>query len=101
MMKIYIWDNTNQPEWHVGMAMCEDGHVLASHCSSSIGWLKRDMGLYPDICKWKHDKYSEHCPDGYELVWIENPKASPELDAAYELNQVLAESTKETEETTA
>ncbi len=87
MKKIFIFDNTGQREWHVGIALCEDGTFLASHCSSSIGFCKHDMGLFPDQCKWKHDLYEKHCPDGYELEWVDNPKTHEGLKAAYELNQ--------------
>ena len=85
--QIYIWDNTGTPSWHVGIAICEDGHVLAQHCSSTLAWLKNDMGLNPEICKWKHDKYEAHCPDGYELVFVEH--TDPRLEAALEKNKLL------------
>jgi len=30
-----------------------------------------DMGLHSD---WKHEKYNEHYPDGFELEWVEQSK---------------------------
>lgn len=45
-----------------------DNEVIASHFSSSESWARHDIGLTSD---WKHDKYRERFPDGYELVWGE------------------------------
>lgn len=51
----------------VGVALAEDGHALASHLSSSRGFLRMDMSLtkYTD---WKTKEYEAHYPTGYELV---------------------------------
>lgn len=68
------------------LALCEDGHCLGQHLSSSEGWAKHDIGITSDM---KHDSYKQHCPDGYDLVWLDNPEDSDELKAAYTLNQEL------------
>jgi len=68
------------------IAMCDDGYVLASHISSSECWAKHDIGI---TSEWKHEFYNEHCPDGFELVWIDNPAGDPELAAAYVLHQEI------------
>lgn len=52
----------------VGYALCEDGHCLARHFSSGVDWSKHDMGITSD---WKHNIYKEHCPEGYDLEWID------------------------------
>ncbi len=51
----------------ISCAMTEDGEVLAEHLSSSESWARHDMGLESD---WKHDRYRERFPDGYELLWV-------------------------------
>lgn len=87
--KIYCWVNSGRgTEWQVVMAMAEDGHALASHCSSSEYFAKHDIGLTSD---WKHDTYAKHYPDGYELVWVDDarPGECPGLDEAYAKNQAL------------
>jgi hypothetical protein len=48
--------------------------------SSSDGFAHHDIGLTSD---WKHDKYKERYPDGYELVWVDAPKDSADLMAAH------------------
>lgn len=63
--------------------MTENGVVLATHLSSSIEWSKHDLGLTSD---WKHHIYSEACPDGYELVWIDEPHKDPRWKDAIALN---------------
>lgn len=83
---------------NVVIALCEDGHCLAQHLSSNEGFAKHDIGLTSD---WKHDNYKEHCPDGYELIWLDEPQDSKEIDAAYELNQQLREADNATKLATA
>lgn len=70
----------------MGYALAEDGTGIASHLSSSVGFAKHDMGLSSD---WKHEHYREHAPDGYELVWIDDPKNDPRWLAVLELNRQI------------
>jgi hypothetical protein len=86
--KIFVWVNSGRgTDWQFGVALAEDGTCLASHVSSSRDWFLHDMGVLPD--GWKHDKYREHYPDGYEVVEVpEGEEAThPGLLAAYALNQ--------------
>jgi hypothetical protein len=81
MAKIYCFIEGEWGDSDVSViAVAEDGHVLARHVSSSEGWAQHDIGIGSE---WKHDKYREHYPDGYELVWGEPP---PEV---IERNQAL------------
>ena len=75
----------------MGYALGEDGQGLASHLSSGIGYSKHDMGLTSD---WKHDIYKETYPQGYELVWIDDPDNSEEWKKAISLNKTKKESAK-------
>ena len=85
--KIYCFINSGKGSaWIVVVALCEDGYCLAEHCSSNEGWAKHDIGIGSD---WKHEHYREHCPEGYELVWIEDASNSPELNAACAKNKEL------------
>jgi hypothetical protein len=88
--KIYCFINSGKgTDWIIVIALCEDGHCLANHCSSNEYWAQHDIGINSD---WKHDNYKKHCPDGYELIWIDDASTSKEIDEAYELNQQLAKS---------
>jgi len=88
MKKIFCFINGgNGSDWFNVLALCEDGHCLAQHVSSSEWWAKIDIGVNSDR---QHDQYKEHCLDGYELVWIDDPANSAELAAAYAKNQELA-----------
>ena len=84
--KLFVW--TTPAPWgdsdRAAYAMLEDGRAIASHLSSNDEWAKHDMGITSD---WKHDTYQQYCPDGYELVWVDDPDKNPEWQAAFALNQ--------------
>lgn len=85
----YEWGNKFRPHHDVvGQALAEDGTGLASHLSSSEDWSRHDMGLTGD---WKHDIYDEHYPQGYELIWIDDPHTDPRWQAALALNKAKHE----------
>lgn len=85
MTKIYCFVNSGKgTDWQAVMAMAEDGKVVGNHISSSKGWAKHDIGITSD---WKHDDYQKNYPEGYELIWLDNPETSEELKLAYEKNQ--------------
>lgn len=56
----------------LGVQVCaiteEDGELIASHCCSSEYYAKHDIGIESD---WKHEKYKDKYPEGYELIWID------------------------------
>jgi len=68
----------------MGYALAENGEGLASHLSSNISFSKHDMGLTSD---WKHDHYAKCFPEGYELIWIDNPDTDERWLKACELNK--------------
>ena len=68
----------------MGSALAEDGCGLAGHLSSSVEYAKHDMGLTSD---WKHDVYREHCPDGFELEWVDDVETHEGWRAALALNR--------------
>lgn len=87
--KIYIVSYPNQLEDDsnvVSFALCEDGYIVAKQISSNIEWAKHDMGL---TSNWKHKDYAKHCPDGYELEYVDYGKQSEHIgfQIAYALNQ--------------
>lgn len=98
--KIYCFIQREGPGSVSVAAMCEDGHVLAEHFSSNVSWAHHDIGITSD---WQHDKYSTHCPYGFELIWIETPEAMRQMTNkagplynAYLKNQELAKEAKAT-----
>ncbi len=94
--KIFCFVNSGiNTNWQNVLAMCEDGVCLGNHISSNEGWAKIDIG-YADDSNPKHEKYTKHCPDGYELIWIDTIQVkeqfnnkSGELYKAYLKNQEL------------
>jgi hypothetical protein len=86
--KIYCFINSGKgTDWVTALALAEDGHCLASHDSSCDAWAHHDIGHTSD---WKHEEYRKHYPDGYEVEWVEDPRAHAGLAAAYAKNQELA-----------
>ena len=68
MKKIYCFVNEINSVGYIVTAYAEDGKHLAGHCSSSKGWAMHDIGINSN---WKHDRYKEKYPKGYELIWLE------------------------------
>lgn len=69
--KIFAFINGGGGDMLFASAISEDGYSLSEHCSSSIGWAKHDMGIGSD---WKHDEYSKHYPQGWDLEWVDKPR---------------------------
>lgn len=63
----------------VSIALAEDGELLAQHMSSNETWAQYDMGINSGR---KHDKYQEHYPCGYNLLWCD--AMDPRVEAAYQ-----------------
>jgi hypothetical protein len=66
-----------------GRAIAEDGTILTQHTSSSQGFAERDLGHLPGTFQeLRHAKFAEHYPDGFETVWVDDPKNHEGLRAA-------------------
>jgi hypothetical protein len=52
----------------VATALAEDGRFLGKQISSSPEWAQRDMGPGGHF----DDRYAKACPEGYEIVWVED-----------------------------
>jgi hypothetical protein len=92
--KIYVFCNSCQHKWHGGIAMAEDGNVLAQHLSSNHTFVQMDLGVISGS-HWRtqHEKYDEHYPDGWEIVYLEGAEEITNhhgLQEAFRLNQLLA-----------
>lgn len=87
MGKIYVFCNNRgcdgRGDWHEMAAYAEDGTYLAGHLCSHHGWAAHDMGIHPD--GWKRDLYAAHYPDGFEVVWVQEPATHEGLQAAFRL----------------
>ncbi len=70
--KIYGFVNgsTNSGDVMV-RSISEDGVWLAGHLCSDASWGPHDIGVTSD---WQHDHYAKYYPDGFEVIWCENPK---------------------------
>jgi hypothetical protein len=92
--RIYCWINSGAgTEWVMSVALAEDGACLGQHCSSSDGFARMDIGYVEPLGpvsgpgQEKRRRFAEHYPDGYELVWVDDPLHHEGLGAAYALNQ--------------
>lgn len=74
------WDDVPNPPM-MGYALTTDGAGVLSHFSSSLDYSKHDLTVLH-----KRD-YDEMYPDGYELVWIDNPENDERWQAALKLNR--------------
>lgn len=69
-MKIYGFFNSNQEFGDaVGVAITEDGQVLATHVSSNESWSRNDLGMNGEPSP-KHAAYDEACPEGWECEFV-------------------------------
>lgn len=75
----------------MGQAVREDGVPLTSHLSSDVTWAKHDLGLTGN---WKHEIYQEKCPEGYELIWIDDPHTDPRWQDVLAKNKALEAAAK-------
>lgn len=78
--KIYCFINGGTDYFLDVAALAEDGNHLAGHASSNIYYAMHDIGIESD---WKHDNYKKHYPDGYELVWIDDPEVALKEDEGF------------------
>lgn len=99
--KIYVWCNSCAHEWHVFMALSEDGVALAGHVCSDHGFAYHDMGIDED--GWKRDVYAAHYPDGFEVELIERESVMthPGLAAALAANKARMEKSTASDQPTA
>lgn len=66
--KIMLADGTPDPHNVVGIALCEDGRILATE-KTNLDMVKHSMGI---ISEAFHSRYEIAChPFGYELEWID------------------------------
>jgi hypothetical protein len=78
--KIYCFINGGFDDWLRVAAVSEDGVGLAGHTSSSYFWAKNDIGITSD---WKHENYQKHYPNGFELVWLDDPEKTLQEDETF------------------
>lgn len=90
--KIFCFIETVNNFGYIVTALSEDGDVLASHASSSEGYAKHDIGIGSN---WKHDRYKEKYPDGYELIWLTQKELEgDDFQKAFACNQGKAQAAK-------
>jgi hypothetical protein len=71
---IYISLSSERGDWHSGVAIAEDGTVLASKSLSSRRFLRKDLGSRP--------AYRAHFPGGFEVVEVWNAQKHEGLQEA-------------------
>ncbi len=69
-MKIYGFFNSNEEFTDaVGVAISEDGRVIATHVSSNESFCKIDLGM-DGKSKQKHAAYDKAYPDGWDFEFV-------------------------------
>ncbi len=93
--RIYIFSNVRGGGDGVCYAMAEDGNVLGSHWCSHESYAPIDLGLTRDYRPDRHETYTKHYPDGYEMVFVRAAEVEKHvgLMRAFELNKALASRT--------
>lgn len=87
MHKIYCYGREH-PCGYLAESLGDDGHGLAQHCCSHVGYARRDLGM--DGSTWKHEQYDKHFgPGNWELEWVNDVKTHAGWQAALKLNQAL------------
>lgn len=97
MNKIYCFINSGSVGWYSVVGLAEDGHCLSGHLSSDEYWARHDIGI---TSNWKHEEYKKHYPDGYELVWLDEPMEDEGFRISAELNEKLGKEAELSEEQT-
>lgn len=56
-------------------ALDESGERLACHISSSVAWAQKDIGyIEGGHCEYRREIYAQKYPDGYALIWLDEPQ---------------------------
>lgn len=97
MNKIYCFINGGNVSWYNVAALAEDGNYLSGHLSSNEHWARHDIGITSD---WKHEEYKKHYPDGYELIWLDEPMEDEGFKLAVQKNEELGLEAELSEEQT-
>lgn len=95
MPKIYLFCYPYDEHDFAGLAIAEDGTLLAGHLSSSVDFSKHDMGF---TSNWKHEEYKVHYPEGFELEWVDDPNNHEGLASANKLRKAAQQNVQRTGE---
>lgn len=68
---IYGFNNGSVGRWGdvIGIAINEDGDILAQHACSNEGYMPHDLGCV-EGSTWQQDRYMERYPDGYRVEFV-------------------------------
>lgn len=91
---IYGFNNGGSPQMLSAVLLAEDGTGLGSHCCSSEGYMRHDLGILDGTRSDRHEVFQKHYPDGYRMDFVPidevRAKSHDGLEAAYKLNQKAA-----------
>jgi hypothetical protein len=86
MNKIFCFINREFGSGDLGVvALADNGMCVGGHVSSSLSFAKHDIGINST---WHHEDYKKEFPDGYELIWKDNPN-DLEILQAVQKNKTL------------
>ena len=67
---IYGFNNGGHRGWYSAQLISQDGHWLGSHCCSDEGYMPADLGVLEGTRPDRHERFRQHYPDGYRMVFI-------------------------------
>ena len=67
---IYGFNNGGSPGWFDAGLISADGHHLGSHCCSDEGYMPADLGVLEGTQPDRHERFRQHYPDGYRMIFI-------------------------------
>lgn len=91
--KIYAFSNVVGGGDGEALAIADDGTCLGAHWCSSEYFVPSDLGVTPGSRPDRHEDYSKHYPDGYEMEFVRAADVDGHagLQAAFVKNQAQAD----------
>lgn len=67
---IYGFNNGGSRGWFDAGLISADGHHLGSHYCSDEGYMPADLGVLEGTRPDRHERFRQHYPDGYRMIFI-------------------------------
>jgi hypothetical protein len=83
---IYGWNNGGRAGFMQGRIVAQDGTLLGQHLCSNEGYMVSDLGMRPELNKWRHEDFKKHYRDGYRTEFVSYERCKPHMG----LNAALA-----------
>jgi len=86
---IYGFNNGGSSGWLSAVLIAQDGTTLGSHCCSSEGYMRHDLGIFEGVRDDRHETFRAHYPDGYRMDFVgyDDALTHEGLNAAFAANK--------------